>query len=69
MVDLPTVGASFGRWIETINQMHDFVFGGGNIAQNAHELRTGEVTDLAPPQGLHAFQVEVFKEQVIILVR
>ena len=48
--------------------MNDFVFSGGDIAQNAHELGTGKVAHLAPPQSLHPFDVQVFKEQVIVLV-
>ena len=68
MVDLPTIGASLGRWIEAINQMNDFVFRGGNVAKNAHKLGTGKVTHLAPPQGLHPLHVEVFKKQMVVLI-
>ena len=49
--------------------MNDFALSSGNIGQDRHELGSGEIAYLAAPQSLHPSHVEVFKEQLIVLVR
>jgi hypothetical protein len=62
---MAAIGTGLRRRIEAINQMNKLAFGGSNIVQNAHELRSGKVAHFTTPQGLHSLHGEVFKEQVI----
>lgn len=64
---MTTVETGLRRRIEAINQMNNFVFGGCNIAQDAHELGAGKVAYFATPKALHPLHGQVFKEQLIVL--
>lgn len=67
-VHLTAIETGLAGGIEAINQMNKLAFGGSNIAQNAHELGTGNVAYLATPKALHPLHGKVFKEQLVVLV-
>lgn len=67
-MDVPAVKASFGRWIEAVNQPNRFALDVRNMLENAHELGTGQVANLAAPKGLHSLHGKVFKVQMIVAV-
>jgi hypothetical protein len=68
-MDMTAIKASFGRWIEAANQADGFTLAVGNMPDCFHELTTGKITNLAPPQGLHTFHGKVFKVQIIVSIR
>lgn len=67
-MDVSAVKASLGRWEEAVNQPNRFAPEGCNIFEYVHELGSRKVANLATPEGLHPFHIEVFKEQMSIAV-
>ena len=67
-MDGSAVKASFGRGIETVNQAEGLALQAGDVVEDAHELTTGQVANLAAPHGLHPLHGEVFKEERIVAV-
>jgi len=48
--------------------MNDLTFEFGNPSQYQQEVAKSQVADLAPPYALHPFEVEGFKEKVIVFI-
>ena len=66
MIDATAVATGFGTWFPAVNESDKLALDVGNMVEDAHELATGKVANLATPKSLHPLHVEVFKEQCVI---
>src|SRR5438874_1595321 len=64
---MTTIKTGLRRRIEAVNEMNHDALCVGNILENLQELAKTQVADFAAPQGFHAFEVEVFKVDVVVL--
>ena len=67
-MNVSAVKASFRRWTEAVNQADGLPLQAGNMLENAHELGSSQVANLATPQSSHSFHGQVFKEQPVVAV-
>lgn len=68
MIHRTAVATRLGAWIEAINHPNKLALDVSNVFQNAHELRSGKVANLASPYRLHPLHGKVFKEKCVIAV-
>lgn len=69
MIHFATIATGLRRRIKTVDFVYDLSLRRCNIGKDVHELGACQVADLATPQGLHPFHVQVFKEEIIVAIR
>lgn len=68
LIEMATSRASFRRWIKAINQVEGYTLLAGDVLKDIQKGAECQVADLAAPKRLHAFEIQVFQENRIVLV-
>jgi hypothetical protein len=55
--------------MEAPDQMNNLAIFVSHMLEDAHELTTSQVAHLATPHGLHTLHIQVFKEEIVEIIR